>query len=241
MMKWLAMTIALGITGSAQAAEHKVTGFAINEVATFCRGIMKYLGAPPGLDTTLQLPPATDFPDFVLPKWTDLDPNTHADILKRIFMRVGPGAGQTISDAQWKSDHLPKLQAAMKRAGSKLQAAHVDLDNDGTAEDIYRLNLEVHDAYPASRSLINLEPGTMAWLLDIAPTADAALVEGWPTTGNVPTDVFSYKDKTRVMVWDYKDQKRALSVATLAKDRPEPDKPFKVYQKYECGLNEVMK
>ena len=213
-MQKSALAALLLLSSAAVAAEHKVTGHGINEGNPFCRPLMLHLaGASPEMLPLLQMP-ETETATITRPKWTDLN---NAGIAARVYGRVGP-------------------------KGAKLQTARFDLDNDGTAEDVYRLTVEVRSNFPDSRSLVKFEAGATGWLFDVAEKSDTELAKEWPRLGNNPIDVFFYNGKTRIMMWDWEGEgKRKLSVATLAKDASAADSGHTEFLKFECGLNEFMR
>lgn len=216
------MLLALLLASSAAlAAEHKVTGHGINEGNAFCRPLMLHLGGASTEMLPLLQMPAVEHAQIKLPQWNDLDAAKNAGIVTRIYGRVGPAG-------------------AKPPAGAKLQTARFDLDNDGKAEDVYRLRVEVRSSFPTSRSTVNYEAGTNGWLFDVAEKSDAGLVKDWPSIGANPIDAFIYRDKTRLMIWDHEDGRRKLSVATLAKDA-NAEGGNTEFLKYECGLNEFMR
>lgn len=221
-MRVPALLALLLASSAALGAEHKVTGHGINEGSNFCRPLMAYLaGASKELLPHLQMP-TVEHPLVTLPKWSDLDAAKNAAIVARLYGRVGP-------------------KGAKAPAGAKLQTARFDLDNDGTAEDVYRLMVDIRTAFPQSRSLMKYEPGVTGWLYDVAEKADAGLVKEWPDMGNNPVDVFFYKNKTRVMIWDYEGERRKLSVATVNKAASPDDGGVTEFLRFECGLNEFMR
>lgn len=84
--------------------------------------------------------------DFALPKWENLDPAAHWDILEQVIRsraaKVPTSCNEeckkTWQDKQWR-ENRPKLTEGIRQGLVKLDRARVDLNHDGKRELVYRL------------------------------------------------------------------------------------------------------
>jgi hypothetical protein len=126
------------------------------------------LGKPGEMDCRIDAFPPDKYPEFSLPEWQRLDPREHPRILRALSdfnVRYDPdGSG---SEWVWKNTHQPKFEQAMAAGLLWLQTAQIDVNNDGTPEPVFRVDVRPggnqSEFFQAVLDPVSIQPVRSIW------------------------------------------------------------------------------